>query len=207
MDKMIGMIRWIQNMKAMFVPIFLLLPLFAIGCGGSRFERENLEYGRTEIEPQIAAKVADTTNLADQIGGLLVTNDADLAGEWVKSVHDDGIRLTLRKKRDGRYDVTFRADGDLERWTLRRNASFVGGVLEFDRPVAGYVPFDPYTHCYLIRTLIGDRLVMQPDARFWLIEKKAWRWPQRVWDVMKDRGPFLKKEESSPSQGDTVIIP
>ena len=54
---------------------------------------------------------------------------------------------------------------------------------------------------YLIRTPIGIRLATQHDAEFWLIEKRADTWPQRVWNTMKDMDLFLKKHEPAKAPG------
>ena len=156
------------------------------GCCSSGLDRKRLDYGRQEIEPQISARTWDETNLANQITGWLVTNQVDITGQWVKREHDDGILLTIEKRKDGRYTVVFDADGDLARWTLMRTGTFAGGVFTLDRPVQGYVPFEPFRHFYLVQTPIGVRLISQPNVRFQLIEQKIMQLSARNWKLMKD---------------------
>ena len=158
----------------------------AAGCLLNTLDRERVDYGRAQVEPRIDAKAWDETNLVTQILAWVVTNDVDITGEWIKCAHDDGVCLRLKKQNAGRYAVVFDADGDLARWTLMRTGTLDSGILALDRPVQGYVPVQPFRFFYLVRTPIGDRLISQPDVRFWLLEKKLMQMPEWQWKMMKD---------------------
>lgn len=161
------------------------------------------DYARVYVEPQLTdlGKKGkwDETNLVSQVSAWLVKEPVDLTGGWAKSMHDDVIVLSLKKRNDGKYDVEYNAGGDLARWTLRRTGSFDGGVLSLDRPVQGYIPRPASRFFYLLRTPIGVRLIEQHAVREWIINKRFMRWPQIVWDQFKEDGwderTFLKKKE------------
>lgn len=168
------------------------------------------DYARVYVEPQLTdlGKKGqwDETNLVSHVSAWLVKEPVDLTGEWGKNVHDDVIALNLKKRNDGKYDVEYRAGGDLARWTLKRTGSFDGGVLTLDRPVQGYIPRPASRFFYLLRTPIGIRLTEQHAVRYWLIEKKYMRWPQIVWDQLeeerRDEWMFLKRKEPQKEKKD-----
>lgn len=116
----------------------------------------------------------------------------------MKTAHDDGIFLDLKKCKDGKYDIEYQAGGDLAGWTLKRTGSFEAGVLRLDRPVQQYAPFPPFRFFYLMRTPLGIRLIDQRAVRFWIIDEKRERWDGSFWDRARDyldAKMFLKKTE------------
>ena len=185
-------------MKALVAAVCIVS---AVGCTGDRIDEDDLEFGRKDVEPEIARAIADETNLASRISAWIVTEPVDLTGEWVKNAHDDGIALKLKMRRGGGYDVVFYAAGDLAHYALERKGSFVSGVLNLDRPVLGYCQHTPFKYFYLVRSPLGTRLAAQPEVRRWMIEEGCMDWPDRQWARVKafdmfDKSMFLRRMEA-----------
>lgn len=84
-------------------------------------------------------------------------------GRWIRQGVLRRATLTIEPPVDGIYPVEFQTSGCLDRWTLRRAATYSRGVLVLDRPVQEYTS-QTYKRLYLVRVAGEAALMPAPRA-------------------------------------------
>ncbi|QTA93725.1 hypothetical protein [Desulfonema magnum] len=128
------------------------------------------------IEKELLGAEIDSSDLSPRLSQWLV-RQADITGQWDSSYwHDGVVHLTIRKRADGRFDIVYYARGDITSWVLKRIANFENGVLEFNKSVWEYGPYDPYKYFYLLRVNNSLYFASHPVAKEWIVaeEPKGW---------------------------------